>query len=103
MASYYKHTQKQSVNVPYSFRCEQCHQDSGLLEAVITGSANLNTHSKVLLDREQAKLSRLSHAVLVREAQSVHREATQKNRRMPPLFMTSVPTATSPSPGPLPR
>ena len=78
MASYYKHTQKQSVNVPYSFRCEQCHQDSGLLEAVITGSANLNTHSKVLLDREQAKLSQLAHAALVREVQSVHREATQK-------------------------
>ena len=103
MGSYYKHTQTQSIKVPYSFRCEQCLRDSGMLEAVITGSANLNTHSKVLLDREQAKLSQLSHAVLVREAQSVHREATQKNRCMPPLSMTSVPTATSPSPGPSPR
>ena len=78
MGSYYKHTQTQSIKVPYSFRCEQCLRDSGMLEAVITGSANLNTHSKVLLDREQAKLSQLAHAALVREVQSVHREATQK-------------------------
>ena len=79
MGSYYKHTQTQSIKVPYSFRCEQCLRDSGMLEAVITGSANLNTHSKVLLDREQAKLSQLAHAALVREVQSVHQDAVQKH------------------------
>ena len=78
MGSYYKHTAAQSVKIPYSFRCEQCHQDSGLLDAVITGSSSLNTHSKVLSDREQVKLTPAARAALIRELQSVYRNATQK-------------------------
>ena len=69
MGSYYRHTATQSVKIPYSFRCEQCHQDSGLLDAVITGSSSLNTHSKVLSDREQVKLTQAARAALIRELQ----------------------------------
>ena len=36
MASYYKHKRTESIDVPYSFRCEQCMQDSGPLTATIS-------------------------------------------------------------------
>ena len=78
MASYYKHTQKQSVNVPYSFRCEQCHQDSGPLEAVITGEGEVDNYRKDLLDSEKAKLEKRAHSALVQALQKAHRDAEEK-------------------------
>ncbi|EOS49520.1 hypothetical protein C809_01532 [Lachnospiraceae bacterium MD335] len=30
MSTHYKHTKKETADVPFTFRCEQCMQESGL-------------------------------------------------------------------------
>ena len=89
MGSYYKHTATQSVKVPYSFRCEQCLKDSGPLEAVISGSSRLNSYSKSLSDREQAKLNKMVRAALIRELRRAYQEAEEHHRY--PAFADECP------------
>ena len=80
MGSYYRHTKTESVEVPYSFRCEQCMKDSGTLKATITGmEAEMNSNFKTLNDKNQKKLDEIAHTYLVREVKEVHRNATEKN------------------------
>lgn len=79
MGSYFKHTQTKSVNVQYAFRCEQCLKESGPQTATISASAEINTLSRVLSDREQRKLNGLSHAALVRAVKTAYQEAVDKH------------------------
>ena len=37
MSTYYRHRRTEQTKVPYSFRCEQCMQESGLMLAKIAG------------------------------------------------------------------
>ena len=79
MGSYYRHRKTESVDVPYSFRCEQCMKDSGTLKATISGmEAEMNGNFKTLNDKNQKKLDEIAHGYLVREVKEVHRNATQK-------------------------
>lgn len=79
MATYYKHTKIDSVKLPYSFRCEQCMQDSGLLETTIAGNeATVNTNSRVLSEKKARQLDRLAHQKLVIAVKTAYTEVTEK-------------------------
>lgn len=79
MGTYYKHTQTETINVPYSFRCEQCMNDSGMLEATISGAeAELNSNFKNLSEKEQKKLKEMAHAHLVKAVKNAYLNATEK-------------------------
>lgn len=80
MGTYYRHRKTESVEVPYSFRCEQCMKDSGTLKATITGmEAEMNSNFKTLNEKNRKKLDEIAHTYLVREVKEVHRNATEKN------------------------
>lgn len=78
MGSYYKHKRTESIDVPYSFRCEQCMKDSGPLKATISADAELNSNFKNLSDTKQQKLRESAHANLVREVKAAHTDAEEK-------------------------
>lgn len=78
MSTYYKHTKKMSIDVPYSFRCEQCMQESGTLMATIQAQAELNTNFKKLNEKKQQKLDEMAKANLVKEVKRAHQNATEK-------------------------
>lgn len=78
MGSYYKHKRTESIDVPYSFRCEQCMKDSGPLKATISAEAETNSNFKELSDAKQKKLSEAAHANLVREVRAAHSNAVEK-------------------------
>ena len=59
MSTYYKHTKRMSVDIPYSFRCEQCMQETGTLTATIQAQAELNTNFKNLNEKKQQKLDEM--------------------------------------------
>ncbi len=78
MSTYYKHTKRMSVDIPYSFRCEQCMQETGTLTATIQAQAELNTNFKNLNEKKQQKLDEMAQANLVREVKRVHQNAVEK-------------------------
>ncbi len=78
MGSYYKHTRRESIDVPYSFRCEQCMQDSGPLTATITIEAELNSNFKNLNEKKQEQLRDMAHKKLVNEVRQAHKNAEEK-------------------------
>ena len=79
MGTYYKHKRTESMDVPYSFRCEQCMKDSGPLTATISGTeATLNSNFKQLNDKQQQKLNEMAHIHLVSAVKEAHRDATEK-------------------------
>lgn len=79
MSTYYKHKQTESVDVPYSFTCEQCMKDSGPLTATIEAEATINSNHRSLELRKQEKLDRDAHAKLVYEVKKAHQNTTEKN------------------------
>lgn len=79
MGSYYQHTKKVSVDVPYSFQCEQCMKDSGPMMATIVAQAEINSNFKDLDNKKRQKLDELAQKNLVSEVKSVHRNATEKH------------------------
>ncbi len=78
MSTYYKHKRTESTEVPYSFQCEHCMKDSGLLTATITGEAEHSSNFNVLTEKETVKLHERAHANLVKELKTVHKDATEK-------------------------
>jgi len=79
MGTYFKHKRTESIDVPYSFRCEQCMKDSGTLMATISGTeATLNSNFKQLNDKQQQKLNEMAHIHLVSAVREAHRDATEK-------------------------
>ncbi|MDE6984155.1 MAG: hypothetical protein K2O99_06390 [Lachnospiraceae bacterium] len=79
MGTYYVHKKTASIDVPYSFQCEQCMKDSGMLIATITAQAEMNSNFKKLEDKKVEKLNELAHKNLVSEVKSAHRNATEKH------------------------
>ncbi len=79
MGTYYKHTKTETIEVPYSFRCEQCMKDSGSLQATISGmEAEINSNFKKLDDKKQRKLEDMAHANLVKAVKGIYKDATEK-------------------------
>ena len=79
MGSYYKHKKKETIDVSYSFRCEQCMKESGPLTAVISGmEAEINSNYKQLEAKKQKILDEHAHQNLVRAAKEAYTNATEK-------------------------
>ncbi|MCI8611803.1 MAG: hypothetical protein HFE66_07800 [Clostridiales bacterium] len=79
MSTYYKHTKTETIEVPYSFRCEQCMKDSGPLQATITGTrAEINSNFKNLDDKKQQKLADMAHKKLVKAVKDTYKDVTEK-------------------------
>lgn len=79
MASYYRHTSTHSRNIPYSFICEHCLQNSGPLTAKISGAeAEYRSPWKKLSDEQNATLQETAHKFLVNQAHSDYVDATEK-------------------------
>ena len=60
MSTYYKHKRTASVDIPYSFTCEQCMKDSGTLSATIEVDATINSNHRELEANKDEKLKNLS-------------------------------------------
>lgn len=79
MAGLYKHRRTESIDVPYSFRCEQCMRDSGLLKARISADAEMRSNFRNLSSAKQRRLRRAAHANLVRTVKSAYAQAEKKH------------------------
>lgn len=78
MSSYYVHTRTESAGLTFSFRCEQCGQDSGPRKVTITGEAEEKNFRKQLNDDQEDKLRERAHANLVAKMKEVHQSITEK-------------------------
>ncbi len=79
MGSYYRHTRSEKAEVPYSFQCEHCGKDSGLLRATIQGTeATDNSNFKTLNPDREEKLCKRAHENLVHRIKEVHGDAVEK-------------------------
>ncbi len=78
MGSYYLHTRTESVELPYSFQCEQCGQDSGVRRVTITGEAEEKNYRKQLNDAEEDRLHEKAHVNLVQKVYEIYESVTQK-------------------------
>ncbi|MCI8380680.1 MAG: hypothetical protein HFI07_02640 [Lachnospiraceae bacterium] len=79
MGTYYRHKKTESIDVPYSFKCEQCMKDSGTLKATIVGmEAEINSNYRDLEYNKQQKLNEQAHKNLVRDAKEAYKNATEK-------------------------
>ena len=79
MGSYYRHTRSEKAEVPYSFQCEHCGKDSGLLRATIQGpEATDNSNFKTLSPDREEKLRKRAHENLVQRIKEVHGDAVEK-------------------------
>lgn len=79
MSTYYKHTKKESIDVPYSFCCEQCMKESGTLQATIVGNqAEVDSNFKNLNEKKQMQLDNMAHKKLVRSVKDAYQNATEK-------------------------
>ncbi len=64
--------------MPYSFQCEHCGRESGLLRAVIVGpGATYNSNFKTLSPDREEKLGREAHGKLVRKMKETHKDAVE--------------------------
>ena len=80
MSTYYKHTKKETADVPFTFRCEQCMKESGTLKATISGmEAEINSNYKTLDDKKQNKLNEMAHNNLVSAVKEAYSNATGKH------------------------
>ena len=78
MGTYYRHTRTERAEVPYSFQCEHCGQESGLLRAVIVGpDATYNSNFKTLSPDREEKLSKEAHGKLVQKMKETHKDAVE--------------------------
>lgn len=79
MGTYYRHTRTEKAEVPYSFQCEHCGKESGLLTAAIVGpEATYNSNFKTLSPDREDKLCREAHGNLVRKMKEIHKDVVEK-------------------------
>ena len=79
MSTYYRHRRTEQTKVPYSFRCEQCMQESGLMLAKIAGmEVTMSSNYNVLTQAQDEKLKQKAHKNLVKRIQEVHKDAVEK-------------------------
>ena len=75
---YYKHKRTTSVNIPYSFQCESCMQNSGELQAQIVAEATYNSNFKKLSDDKSRQLEQQAYRNLVNTVKAAYKDATEK-------------------------
>lgn len=78
MGSYYVHTRTESAGLTYSFRCEQCGQESGPRKVTITGEGEEKNYRKQLTDAEEDRVREKAHKNLVSKVKEIHQEVTEK-------------------------
>lgn len=78
MGSYWEHKKEESVDLTYSFRCEQCMRDSGPRKATVTGSAHTNSNFKEISDKRNDKLREAAHKNLVNSISKLYQDAVEK-------------------------
>lgn len=76
--SYYVHTRTESVGLTFSYRCEQCGQESGPRKVTITGEAEERNYRKQLTDAQEDKLRESAHKNLVKKIKEIHTNITEK-------------------------
>lgn len=77
-SSYYVHTRTESAGLTFSYRCEQCGQESGPRKVTITGEAQEKNHRKQLNDAEEDRVRERAHADLVAKMKEIHSNITEK-------------------------
>lgn len=77
--SYYVHTRTESVGLTYSFRCEQCGQESGPRKVTISAEAEERNYRKQLTDVQEDKLRERAHINLVAKMKDIHKDITEKH------------------------
>lgn len=78
MGSYYEHKRTESVKLPYSFKCEHCMNDSGLMWATVTGSGTKDSHFKEVSEKSEEKMRKAAHKDLVRVIKRLQKDIVQK-------------------------
>ena len=76
--SYYVHKRTESVDLAYSFRCEQCGKESGPRKVTITGEAEEKNFRKQLNDAEEDRVRENAHKNLVSKMKEIHQSVTEK-------------------------
>ena len=75
MESYYKHSRKEDVKIPYYFQCESCFKDSGKLDAYIVGEeAVYNSNFKTLKEEKAQQLAEQAHKNFVEKVKDLLNE-----------------------------
>lgn len=95
MSSYYLHTRTESVELPYSFQCEQCGQESGTRRVTVTGEAEEKNFRKQLNDAEEDRLHEKAHADLVVKVSEIYKSVTEK-QIIPTEFSDKCPHCQKP-------
>lgn len=95
MSSYYRHTRTETVEVPYSFRCEHCSKDSGSMWAVVTGEAETKSNFRTINDEQEKNLRLRAHKNLVLNVKALHENVTVKNI-FPTVFKDACPHCHQP-------
>lgn len=78
MGSYYEHKRTESVKIPYSFRCEQCMNDSGVMWATVGGYGTKNSIFKEVGPQSEEKMRKEAHKDLVRRIKRLHKDIVEK-------------------------
>lgn len=76
--SYYEHKRTESVKIPYSFRCEQCMNDSGVMWATVGGYGTKNSIFKEVSKKSEEKMRKEAHKDLVRRVKRLQRDIVEK-------------------------
>lgn len=80
MATYYRHKLTHRREIPYSFKCEHCMQNSGPLTATIIGTqAEYKTPFRQLTEAQSETLKQNAHKFLVNKVYRNYTDATEKN------------------------
>ncbi|MCI8331254.1 MAG: hypothetical protein HFE78_00280 [Clostridiales bacterium] len=80
MSVYYKHERSENIDIPYTFKCEQCGAGSGPLNAHIVGDkAIYNSNFKTIKEERNQKLCAEAHEKLVSKVKEIYQNATEKD------------------------
>ena len=102
MSTYYRHRRTEQTKVPYSFRCEQCMQESGLMLAKIAGmEVTMSSNYNVLTQAQDEKLKRKAHKNLVNGFRK-YIKMLWKKKSLPLISKMNVLIAINRSPGEFP-
>lgn len=93
--SYYAHERTASVELPYSFQCEQCMKDSGSQKVIIKGFAEKDNLSKELSKKADEKLRQRAHKNLVKRIKKIYNGVVQK-QVFPTMFSDECPYCHKP-------
>ncbi len=77
--TYYKFERVEDINIPYSFKCEECGKDSKTMEAHITGNtATYNSTFRTISEKREEMLEEEAHQNLKKRLKEVYRDAEEK-------------------------